>query len=118
MSASHLLEQGLPEPGQLAACAVKSVKHGVSFDQLCRGDRAPSLSRPSPRRHLACLLFCAVGPVVEWSVIRYEYWYIVNPFRTAVPLKGQTSQISSTLSSKRDGGSKGINTESEDCCCI
>ena len=34
----------------------------------------------------------------------------INPFRTAVPLWGQTSQISSTLSPKRDCGSKGVNS--------
>ena len=33
---------------------------------------------------------------------------MINPFRTAVPLWGQTSQISSTLSPKRDCGSKGV----------
>ena len=32
----------------------------------------------------------------------------VNPFRTAVPFWGQTSQISSSLSPKRDWGSKGV----------
>ena len=33
----------------------------------------------------------------------------INPFRTAVPFWGQTSQISSSLSPKRDCGSKGVN---------
>ena len=33
----------------------------------------------------------------------------VNPFRTAVPFRGQTTQISSSLSPKRDCGSEGVN---------
>ena len=33
----------------------------------------------------------------------------INPFRTAVSLWGQTTQISSSLSPKRDCGSKGVN---------
>ena len=33
----------------------------------------------------------------------------VNPFRTAAPFWGQTTQISSRLSPKRDCGSKGVN---------
>ena len=33
----------------------------------------------------------------------------INPFRTAVPFLGQTSQIMSNLSPKRDCGSKGVN---------
>ena len=32
----------------------------------------------------------------------------VNPFRTAVPFWGQTSQISSSFVPKRDHGSKGV----------
>ena len=32
----------------------------------------------------------------------------VNPFRAAVPFWGQTSHISSSLSPKRDCGSKGV----------
>ena len=36
--------------------------------------------------------------------------YRVNPFRTAVPFWGQTTQISSSLSPKRDSGSKRVNT--------
>ena len=35
---------------------------------------------------------------------------LVNPFRAAVPLWGQTTQISSRFSSKRDCGSKGVNS--------
>ena len=34
----------------------------------------------------------------------------INPFRTAVPFWGQTSLISSSLSPKRDCGSKGVNS--------
>ena len=34
----------------------------------------------------------------------------LNPFRTAVPFWGQTSQKISKLSPKRDWGSKGVNT--------
>ena len=37
--------------------------------------------------------------------------YNVNPFRTAVPFWGQSSQISSSFVPKRDCGSKGVNTE-------
>ena len=33
----------------------------------------------------------------------------INPFRTAVPFWGQNSQCSSSLSPKRDCGSKGVN---------
>ena len=33
----------------------------------------------------------------------------INPFRTAVPFWGQFTQISSSLSPKRDWGSKGVN---------
>ena len=35
----------------------------------------------------------------------------VNPFRTAVPFWGQSSQISSSFVPKRDCGSKGVNTQ-------
>ena len=34
--------------------------------------------------------------------------HTINPFRTAVPFWGQTCQISSGLSPKRDCGSKGV----------
>ena len=34
----------------------------------------------------------------------------LNPFRTAVPFRGQTSQISSSFVPKRDCGSKRVNT--------
>ena len=37
-------------------------------------------------------------------------WGALNPFRTAVPFLGQTSQNSSSLSPKRDCGSKGVNS--------
>ena len=61
--------------------------------------RYPTLFRLSP--------FCYSFP---YSSIRYLSGYIpssaLNPFRTAVPLWGQTSQFSSTLSPKRDCGSK------------
>ena len=33
---------------------------------------------------------------------------IINPFRTAVPFWGQSSQISSSFVPKRDSGSKGV----------
>ena len=36
--------------------------------------------------------------------------FCVNPFRTAVPFWGQPSQILSTLSPKRDCGSKRVKT--------
>ena len=38
----------------------------------------------------------------------------INPFRTAVPFWGQTSQILSSLSPKRDWGSKGVKKQ-ENC---
>ena len=38
---------------------------------------------------------------------------LVNPFRTAVPFWEQTTQISSSLSRKRDCGSKGVNPRME-----
>ena len=38
----------------------------------------------------------------------------VNPFRTAVPFWGQTSQISSSFVPKRDRGSKGVKIQGDD----
>ena len=67
------------------------------------------------------------GYRVFGSIMGYDYchvlgtWYILlptavcttmpslNPFRTAVPFWGQTSQISSSFVPKRDCGSKGVN---------
>ena len=42
----------------------------------------------------------------ETRLASRRFW--VNPFRTAVPFRGQTTPISSSLSPKRDGGSKGV----------
>ena len=39
--------------------------------------------------------------------------HTLNPFRTAVPFWGQSSQISSCFVPKRDCGSKGVNTTLE-----
>ena len=38
---------------------------------------------------------------------------VINPFRTAVPFWGQSSQISSSFVPKRDCGSKGVKLRSE-----
>ena len=43
-----------------------------------------------------------------WCRCRVQLVVWVNPFRTAVPCWGQTSEISSSLSPKRDCGSKGV----------
>ena len=45
-----------------------------------------------------------MGLPVERSTMRW-----LNPFRTAVPFWGQTSQIPCSSSPKRDCGSKGVN---------
>ena len=37
-----------------------------------------------------------------------NFEWLLNPFRTAVPFWGQTNQISSSLSPKRDCGCKGV----------
>ena len=47
------------------------------------------------------LLYCCV-PCVTRGVL------LINPFRTAVPFCGETTQISSSLSPKRDCGSKRV----------
>ena len=49
-----------------------------------------------------CLVYWCCTP--GW--FRYHTALVTNPFRTAVPVWGQTSQTSSTLSPKRDCGSK------------
>ena len=49
---------------------------------------------------------------VEYDTIRQSCLYrpLLNPFKTAVPLWGQTNQISSSLSPKRDWSPKRVNT--------
>ena len=47
----------------------------------------------------------AVDQPVRANVLRCAR---VNPFRTAVPLSGQSSQIPSSLSPERDCGTKGV----------
>ena len=47
---------------------------------------------------------------IDMIHVRYKTFFeFLNPFRTAVPLWGQTTQILSSLSPKRDCGSKGVN---------
>ena len=50
-----------------------------------------------------CTHFCLLPSTIKRLA---KYTGRVNPFRTAVPFWGQTSQISSSLSPKRDCGSK------------
>ena len=55
--------------------------------------------------------YCCVGFRVKLdTVCSNVQWFSseFNPFRTADPFWGQTSQISSSLSPKRDCGSKGV----------
>ena len=47
-----------------------------------------------------------------------ENWTYLSPFRTAVLFKGQTIQITSDLSPKRDCGSKRVNRQDEDFCLL
>ena len=54
--------------------------------------------------YVRCWRHSKVGLPVERSTMRW-----LNPFRTAVPFWGQTSQIPCSLSPKRDCGSKGVN---------
>ena len=44
------------------------------------------------------------------TAMRSRGWDLASAFRTAVPFWGQFTQISSSLSPKRDWGSKGVNT--------
>ena len=55
----------------------------------------------SPGLGRNCLIF-------EWRVHTIAGLQFFNPFRIAVPFWGQTTQISSSLSPKRDCGSKGV----------
>ena len=74
------------------------------------------LSAPAPlfsiSLRLLCVLLCrswSLSPSPSTAVGTLLSESIINPFRTAVSLWGQTTQISSSLSPKRDCGSKGVN---------
>ena len=47
--------------------------------------------------------------MVKHLPVLRRFW--VSPFRTAVPFRGHTPQISSSLSPKRDCGSEGVDKE-------
>ena len=77
--------------------------------------RVPLSSRNTfggfPCYNMACFLGIRnIESTGEVEVCVCISFITLNPFRTAVPFWGQTSQISSSLSLKRDCGSKGVNT--------
>ena len=59
-----------------------------------------------PTNDSSCNVFPALGPTI--AVEDQKLLVQINPFRTAVPFWGQTSQKISKLSPKRDWGSKGV----------
>ena len=67
--------------------------------------RAGSLGVPNKSRAYTIYM------VYASSYAKYilTHIYCANPFRTAVPFWGQTTQFSSILSPKRDCGSIGVN---------
>ena len=67
----------------------------------------PRYSRQSRRVHVVGWIYRGT----ECGARLHLLLCSVNPFRTAVPLWGQTTQISSSLSPKRDCGSKRVNRQ-------
>ena len=53
--------------------------------------------------------YCCTGVSGVAHVSPLNYAPILNPFRTAVSIRGQTTQTLSSLYPKRDCGSKGVN---------
>ena len=77
----------------------KKKYHGIRQNKL---DPQPT----TPGTH-TCSVPQRSGPIIQTSPIRRRQ-ALVNPFRTAVPVWGQTTQTSSSLSPKRDCGSVGV----------
>ena len=90
---------------------------------LCEGARTPYAPNPSgPTALSACTAtvypfkttrFKAVAEIRQLRLTLTWYTtavYSFNPFRTAVPIWTQTSQILNTLSPKRDCGPKRVKT--------
>ena len=118
-----------PEPlpascfvGQLGRDQIRAVsdRRGVGMPS---GSRVPEITEELFTKHimalpLETLISPRPGPIRTSKKLAYYkrrqckralVRETLHPFRTAVPFWGQTTQISSRLSIKRDSGSKGIN---------